>query len=108
MYYNSKNLKNDIKWFKIFAYIENEVIRGCIFVKCIKSDAEVFGLFIETEFKNMNIESILINHMVSKLNDVYDSPKELLYFIEECSTDELNSALDAGFYIKDKYKCYKL
>jgi len=108
MYYNSKNLINDIKKFKIFTYIENEVIRGSIFVKCIKNDAEVFGLFIDSEFKNMNIESILINHMVSKLNDIYDSPKELLYFIEESSTDELSSALDAGFYIKDKYRCYKL
>ena len=107
MYYNSENLKNNLKNFKIFAYEENNEIVGSIFICCLKDGAEVFGLFVDSEFKNMNIESILINYMVSKLDDIYDSPKELLYFIEESSTDELRSALDAGFYIKDKYKCYK-
>ncbi|GEM_PF-282351 len=107
MYYNSRNLKKDIEYFKIFVYIQNEEIYGSIFVKCLKDVAEVFGLFVDCEFKNMDIESILIRHMISKLHDKYDSPKELLYFIEDSSVNELRSALDAGFKIKDKYRCYK-
>lgn len=33
--------------------------------------------------------------------------KEVLYFIEEDSTDELRAALSAGFKIMDTYRCYK-
>lgn len=107
MYYNSNNLRKDIKDFKIFVYVENEEVSGSIFVKCLRDIAEVFGLFVDSEFNGMGIENILIRHMVSRLHDKYDSPKELLYFIEESSTNELQAALDSGFNIKDKYKCYK-
>lgn len=37
----------------------------------------------------------------------FGSLKEILYFIDEDSTEELNSALAAGFKINDTYRCYK-
>lgn len=109
MYYNSKNIKKYIDQFQIFAFRQGGEIHGSIFVKTLKDprEKEVFGLFIDEEYKNKGIEGILINEMLMQLYNDFGSLKEVVYFIEEDSTEELNSALAAGFEIKDKYRCYK-
>lgn len=107
MYYNSKNLKKHIDRFRVFVFRQDRQIHGSIFVKIFKDIAEVFGLFVDNEYKNKNIESILINEMLMQLYNELGSVKEIIYFINEDCTDELNSALNAGFRIKDKYRCYK-
>lgn len=107
MYYNSKNLQKDIDIFRIFVFSRDEAIRGSIFVKIVRDTAEVFGLFIDKKYENNGIEGILINSMLMQLYNEFGSIRELIYFIVEDCVDELNSALAAGFEIKDKYRCYK-
>lgn len=107
MYYNSKNLKIDMDRFHVFAYREDGEIHGGIFTKRGKIISEIFGLFIDEEYKNKGIESILINKALVKLYSEFGEVKEVCYFIEEECTDELNSALNAGFKINDNYRSYK-
>lgn len=107
MYYNSTNIKKDINIFKIYVYKENGEIHGSIFLKCFDDLSDVFGMFIDDEFKGKGIENILVNHMISKLNKIYSLPTEVLYFIDEIEKYELQVALDAGFKVKDIYRCYK-
>lgn len=107
MYYNSENLQKDIERFRVFIFRQDEAINASIFVKTGKDISEVYGLFIDKEHKNNGIESILINEMLMQLYNEFGAIKEIAYFIDEDCTDELNSALTAGFEIKDKYRCYK-
>lgn len=109
MYYNSKNLQKDIDLFQVFVFRQNEEIHGSIFVKALldPKEKEVFGLFVDEEYKDNGIESILINEMLMQLYDEFGTLKEIAYFIDEDCPNELNSALAAGFEIKDKYRCYK-
>lgn len=107
MYCNSKNLQKEIERFLIFVYRQDGDIHGSIFVKTGKVISEVYGLFIDKEYKNIGIESKLINVMLIQLYNEFGSVKELLYFIDEGSTDELNIAMFEGFEIKETYRCYK-
>ncbi len=107
MYFNSKNLRKEIESFRIFAFRQDEEIHGSIFVKADKDISDIIGLFIDEEYKNKGIEGILINEMLMQLYNEFGAIKEILYFIDEDSTDEFNLALNAGFEIKEKYKLYK-
>lgn len=107
MYYNSKNLKKDIEQFRVFVFKKDGAIHGSIFVKAAKDMSEVVGLFIDGEYKNKGIESILINEMLMQLYNEFGTIEEIVYFVDEDCTDELNSVLTAGFQIEDKYRCYK-
>ncbi len=107
MYFNSKNVRKEIERFLIFAFRNDGEIHGSIFVKADKDISEVIGLFIDKEYKNKGIENTLINVMLPQLYKEYGSVKEILYFIDEDSTDELNIALTEGFEIKETYRCYK-
>ncbi len=108
MYYNSLNLKKDINCFRILVFKQEGKIHGSIFVKIYKDIAEVFGLFVDNQFNDKKIESILINDMLLELYNNFGAIKELIYFINDDCHDELHSALNAGFEIVDKYRCYKL
>lgn len=107
MYYNSKNLLKDMERFRVLVYRKDDAIRGSIFVKIVRNIAEVFGLFIDEEYKNNSIESILINEMIMQLYNEFRTIKEFLYFIDEDSTAELNIALSAGFEINGRTRTYK-
>lgn len=107
MYYNSQNLKKDIDRFRTWVFRQNQEIHGSIFVKIVKDSAEVFGLFVDDNYKNKGIENILINEMLTQLYNEFGAIKEIVYFIDENSTDELSSALDAGFEVQAKFRCYK-
>lgn len=107
MYFNSENLYKDIERFKIFVYREHGIIHGSIFVKCLKDSAEVFGLFINEKYLNMDIENILINHMLKELQTEYTQAPEFLYFVDEESKEELSYAQTAGFKTKENYRCFK-
>jgi hypothetical protein len=107
MYYNSENLQKDIERFRVFVFKQEEAIHGSIFAKAGKGISEVFGLFVDEEYKNKGVEGILINEMLMQLYNEFGAVEEFVYFIDEDSTEELNSALAAGFQIKDHYRCYK-
>lgn len=107
IYFNSKNLQKKIERFRIFAFRQGGEIHGSIFVKADKDISDVIGLFIDEEYKNKDIESILINEMLTQLYNEFGSIKEILYFIDEDNIDELNLALAIGFEIKEKYRLYK-
>ncbi|SHJ87624.1 Acetyltransferase (GNAT) family protein [Hathewaya proteolytica DSM 3090] len=107
MYYNSRNLEKDIDCFRIFAFRQDQAIRGSIFTKTFKDGADVMGLFVHKEYKNKGIESILINEMLMQLYNEFGSLREIVYFVDEDCQDELDVVLAAGFEIKEKYRCYK-
>lgn len=107
IYFNSENLRKKMERFRIFAFRQDEKIHGSIFVKAAKDISDVIGLYIDGEYKNKGIEKILINEMLTQLYNEFGAIKEILFFIDEDSTDELNSALNAGFEIKEKYRLYK-
>ncbi len=107
MYYNSKSLQKDIDRFRIFAFRQDEVIRGSMFTRVLKDGADVVGLFVDKEYENKGIKSILINETLIKLYNEFGSLREILFFIDEDCPDELNIVLNAGFEIKEKYRCYK-
>jgi GNAT superfamily N-acetyltransferase len=107
IYFNSKNLQKVIDHFQVFAFRQDGAIRGSIFTKLFKDGGDVIGLFVDQEYKNKGIESILINEMLIQLYNEFGSLREILFFIDEDCPDELNTALDAGFVIKEKYRLYK-
>lgn len=106
-YWDSKNLQKDMDRFQVLVFRKDEVIHASIFTRIGKDLSDVVGLFIDEEYKNKGIESILINEMLTQLYNEFGTIKEILFFIDEDSTDELNLALTAGFEIKEKYRCYK-
>lgn len=108
MYYNSKNLKKDIDKFRVFAIKKYEVFHASIFVKVFGDSAEIFGLFIDDEYKYKNIERILIDEVLMQLCSELGILKEIIYFIDEDNTKELDTALAAGFSVSDTYRCYKI
>lgn len=107
IYFNSKNLQKVMDRFRIFAFIQDGEIHGSIFIRVSKDGGDVVGLFIDKEYKNKGIESILINEMLMQLYNEFGSLREILFFIQEDCPDELNIALTAGFEIKEKYRLYK-
>lgn len=107
MYYNSTNLLKDMERFRVLVYRNDNHIVGSIFLKRVRNSAEVFGLFVHEKYENKGIECILINEMLTKLYNEFGELKEIVYFIEKDSTNELNAALTAGFEVQAKYKCYK-
>lgn len=107
MYYDSGNLKKDIDVFRIFVFRQGKEIYGSVFTKANQNIAEIVGLFVDDEHKNKGIDSVLIKETLMELYNEFGSLKEILYFIDEDSPDELNIALEAGFEIKEKYRCFK-
>jgi hypothetical protein len=107
IYFNSTNLRKKLECFRIFAFRQHGGIHGSIFVRADKELSDVIGLFIDDEYKNKDIESSLINEMLTQLYNEFGSIKEILFFIDADCPEELNLALTAGFEIKEKYRLYK-
>jgi ribosomal protein S18 acetylase RimI-like enzyme len=107
IYFNSKNLNKVMDRFQVLVFRKDGEIHGSIFTKAGKDLSDVIGLFIDQEYKNKGIEGILINEMLRQLYDEFGSIQEILYFIDENNADELNLVLNAGFKIKENYRCYK-
>ncbi|MEG0309108.1 MAG: hypothetical protein RR636_14275 [Clostridium sp.] len=107
MYYNSKNLHIDMEKFLVFVFREDGEIHASLFIKTAKDISDIVGFFIDEEYKDKGIESILLNEMLMQLYNKFGEVEEVLYFIDEDCTNELDSALAAGFEIKDNYRCYK-
>lgn len=107
IYFNSENLYEDIEYFRVFAFRHDGEIHASVFVKADKDISDAFGLFIDEEYKNKGIESILTNEILAHLYNEFGSIKEILYFIDRDCPDELNMALTLGFEIKEEYRCYK-
>ncbi len=108
MYYNSKNLLNDIARFEILSYKENGKIIASIFACKGKELSDVMGLFIEDTHRNRGIEKALINGLLNNLYKEFGSIFEILYFIDDYNEIDLKIALDSGFEIKERYKCYEI
>ncbi len=107
MYYDSSNLKKELNRFGIFTYKHNNLIYGSIFAKFDKELSDVVGLFIDEEYKNKGIESMLLSEMLVQLYNECGAVKEVLYFIDEDSNEELKTALNQGFKVKENYRCYR-
>jgi hypothetical protein len=98
-------LRKVIDNFRIFVFRHDEEIHGSIFVSANKNISDVVGLFIDEEYKNKGIESILINEMLTHLYNEFGAIREILYFIEQHATDELNIALTTKVKFIDQSSC---
>lgn len=107
MYYTSRNLEKEIDRFRIFVFREAQRIRGSIFVKTGEKMPEIFGLFIDDGWEGRNIHDILLAEVLMQLYNEFGGVKEITYLIDEDSSEELSSALSAGFSITDTCRCYK-
>jgi hypothetical protein len=107
MYYTSKNLMKDIKGFEILAYRENGKFIASIFAVKGKELSDIIGLFIDESYRNREIEKSLLNGLLNNLSIEYGEVGEILYFIDDDNDVDLQIALESGFTIKERYKCYE-
>lgn len=107
MYWNSTHLLESFNDFEIFVYMKDEVIKGSIFTEVLSSNYEIFGMFIEEDSKGKGIEKELLKAVLNSISKKDNPAKELVYFIEEGSEEELKVAREAEFKVIDHYKCYE-
>jgi hypothetical protein len=99
----SKNLKQELERFRILALRKADRTYGSIFAKA--NSAEIFGLFSEGE--NLGKKDALISHLLVQLYNEFGSLEEIIFFIDEEDSAELSLALNAGFEVNDRYRCYR-
>lgn len=102
MFYDSKNLYKDINRFLTLAYKIDEKIVASIF----GCDVEIFGCFVEEEYKGTEIRSILLKSFLNEICKKFGEIKEYIYFIEKGQDEELSVALETGFKIREEYVMY--
>ena len=107
MYFTSQNVCNSIDDFIILAYVKENIVAS-IFAKIRNEIADIIGLFIDETHKYNGIEQILIRYLLSQLYSNHESIKEVLFFIDDKDDEELRIAIEAGFKVKERYRCYKL
>lgn len=108
MFYNSKNLKDDIDRFKIYSYVDKDIIRGSILAKVVERDAEIFAIFIDNDYENSNVDYILMNKLLNGLYNEFGLLDEIVCFVDDGDDSSLKLVLDSGFKIDAKFKCYKM
>jgi len=108
MYYNSKNLRGNLKNFKVYAYYENEEIVGSIFVAYRGKLKEIFSVFIDEAYKNTRIRQDLIREAISRIGALSGRIEELVYFVEDHDHDELKDAKELGFEISEHPICFRI
>jgi len=103
----SKNLKRELERFRILALRKADRTYGSIFAKIFAktNSAEIFGLFSEGE--NLGEKDALISHLLVQLYNEFGSLEEIIFFIDEEDSAELSLALNAGFEVNDRYRCYR-
>ena len=107
MYWNSTHLLESFNNFEIFVYMKNNTIKGSIFTKVLSNNYEIFGLFIEEDFKGKGVEKELLKAVINSISKKENPAKELVYFIEEGNEEELKAAKEADFEVIDHYKSYE-
>lgn len=105
MYYTSEKLLDVIERFEILTFNNGNKIVASIFANKGKDLTDIVGLFIEDDYKNKDIESLLFDELRANLVDEFGKIGEVLYFAEDEKDVELASV--AGFKIKESYKCYE-
>lgn len=107
MYYTSQKLRNEIDNFLVFIIKRDASICGSIFTKIVGEVAEIYGLFIDQEYRNNSIGLSLLSHTLNELLKMESIPTEIIFFVEEGNPEELETAIKSGFKIVDTYRCYK-
>lgn len=106
MYFTSKNLLDSIDDFEILMF-KDEKIHASIFASKGKHLTDIIGLFIDKKSKQKGIESILIHELLYQISEQYGEVGEVLYFVDEEDKEAFEIALEEGFQIKEKYRCFK-
>lgn len=107
IWWNSERIFEKIDLWKIHVIIKKDKIVGSIFIKLIKDDeAEVFGISIDEEYINNNIELKLLSEATYSIFE--QGRKELLYFVDEFDKVGLEAALNVGFKHIDTYRSYEV
>ncbi|KFZ26555.1 MAG: hypothetical protein KQ78_01258 [Candidatus Izimaplasma bacterium HR2] len=105
MYWNSKNLLNDISRFDILAYLSDEEIIGVIFAKNGESSQEIYGLF--TDSKESIVFKGLLSELILGIIEQSEAVK-ITYFIDPTNLLELRTAEEFGFEVQDTYKGFEI
>ena len=102
MFYDSKNLYKDMDEFLTLSYKVNGKIVASIF----GCDVEIFGCFVEEEYKDTEVRFILLKSFLNEVCKKFGNIKEYIYFIEKGQDEELRVALENGFKIREEYVMY--
>ncbi len=105
MYFTSGKLLEAIGGFDILTFNEGNEIFASIFASKGKDLTDIIGVFIEENHRNKGIERILFDELRAQLIDQFGEIGEVLYFAEE--EHEVEVAMEAGFLVKESYKCYR-
>lgn len=107
IWWNSKRIFEKIGLWKIYVIIKKDKIVGSIFIKLLNNDeAEVFGISIDEEYINNNLELKLLSEATYSIFE--QGIKELLYFVDEFDKVVLESTLKIGFKQIDTYRSYEV
>jgi hypothetical protein len=107
MWWNSERIFEKIDLWKIYVIIKKDKIVGSIFIKLLKDDeAEVFGISIDEEYINNNLELKLLSEATYSIFE--QGRKELLYFVDEFDKVGLEATLNVGFKQIDTYRSYEV
>ncbi len=84
-----------------------KAMNKCIVAKLLNNDeAEVFGISIDEEYINNNLELKLLSEATYSIFE--QGIKELLYFVDEFDKVGLESTLKIGFKQIDTYRSYEV
>lgn len=107
MFYTSKNIKKALERFRVLQYRDKGKIVASIFTRVDGDIAEIFGAFCDDDCRGRGIESELVKGTLKDLYREYGSIKELLYFPDFDSKDDVDAALSNGFKNIGRSLCYK-
>lgn len=109
IYWNSSRILRQLDEWWIYVYEEKGVICGSMFMHVeADCDAEIFGVFVEDGKDIHKITRRLLSRTLHDLFQGIPTVMDVLYFVEETSSQELRAAVETGFIRKDQYKCYEL
>ncbi|MGL4338670.1 MAG: GNAT family N-acetyltransferase [Turicibacter sp.] len=106
-YWSSDRVLETLENWKIYNVIENEKIVGSIFIRLLGNQtAEIFGLAIEPNYKNTNLELELLSESLADI--IQCGIEEVLFFVDEKALADYEASLKTGFKQIDTYRSYKL
>jgi len=106
MYYDAKNLLDNMDKFAVLALKEEDQYVASIFYLPHPTATTVFGLFLHDDYHSKDLEEILIDGMLDHLSGHLDVIDEIVYFIDPMDVNELKAAQKMGFETKEEYICY--
>lgn len=109
IYWCSERIARNLTPWWIYTYEEEGEIIGSLFMHVENDiDAEIFGVFVKEGYSVKKICQALLYQTVSELFPKLSNVRDVIYFVEENSHEELQAAIETGFMKTDHYRCYEM